>query len=142
FRGALPVRKARGVAEVDEVLVGERDEQLVQDGQPTDARVEHADRPIAWGGGHGSSCWQGAAGLGAWGGGRRAAGRARVTAMDFGRRAPAGHRGGLAAAPPKRLAQLPVFASATLLIASLSRSTIVFARFQWPWVMPTTIDAM
>jgi hypothetical protein len=33
------------VAEVDGVLVRERDEQLVEDGQAAHARVEHADRP-------------------------------------------------------------------------------------------------
>ena len=39
------VRESRRVAEVDEVLVRQRHEQLVQDGQPAHARVEYADRP-------------------------------------------------------------------------------------------------
>ena len=38
-----PVRKPRPVPEIDEVLVRERDEALVQDGQPAHARVEDAD---------------------------------------------------------------------------------------------------
>ena len=42
---ARPVRQPRVVAEVDEVLVRHRHEALVQDGQPADAGVEHADRP-------------------------------------------------------------------------------------------------
>ena len=44
--GARPVavREARRVAEVHEVLVRERHEQLVQDGQPADPGVEHPDR--------------------------------------------------------------------------------------------------
>ena len=41
-----PVRQAGTVAEVDEVLVRERDEALVQHRQAADARVEHADRPL------------------------------------------------------------------------------------------------
>ena len=40
-----PVRQPRGVAEVEEVLVRQRHEQLVQDGQPAHARVEDTDRP-------------------------------------------------------------------------------------------------
>ena len=40
---ARPVRQARVVAEVDEVLVRHRHETLVQDGQAADARVEDAD---------------------------------------------------------------------------------------------------
>ena len=40
-----PVRKARTVADVHEVLVRERDEALVEDGQPAHAGVEHAERP-------------------------------------------------------------------------------------------------
>ena len=40
-----PVRKARVVAEVDEVLVRHRHQALVEDGEPADAGVEHADRP-------------------------------------------------------------------------------------------------
>ena len=39
------VRQPRAVAEVDEVLVRQRDEALVQDGEAAHARVEHADRP-------------------------------------------------------------------------------------------------
>ena len=46
-RGALAVGEARGVREVDEVLVGQLHEQLVQDGEPADPRVEHADRAPA-----------------------------------------------------------------------------------------------
>src|SRR3954468_16497571 len=49
---AHAVRKPPGVPEVDEVLVGQRDQQLVQDRQPADARVEDADRALArrrWG---------------------------------------------------------------------------------------------
>ena len=42
---ARPVRQPRTVAEVDEVLVRERDEALVQDGETAHARVEDADRP-------------------------------------------------------------------------------------------------
>ncbi|MER3487816.1 MAG: hypothetical protein C4307_03340, partial [Chloroflexota bacterium] len=33
------------IAKVDEVLVGERDQALVEDGQPAHARVEHPHRP-------------------------------------------------------------------------------------------------
>ena len=40
---ARPVGKPRAVAEVDEVLVRERDEALVQDGEAAHARVEDAD---------------------------------------------------------------------------------------------------
>ena len=40
-----PVRQPRVVAEVDDVLVRQRDEQLVEDGEAADAGVEHADRP-------------------------------------------------------------------------------------------------
>ena len=48
LRGAaLAVGKARGVAEVEEVLVRELDEQLLQDGQPADAGVEDGDRTLA-----------------------------------------------------------------------------------------------
>ena len=39
------VGKARTVSEVDEVLVRERDEALVEDGEAAHARVEDADRP-------------------------------------------------------------------------------------------------
>src|SRR5581483_4255455 len=39
-----PVRQPRVVAEVDDVLVRERDEALVQDGEAAHAGVEHADR--------------------------------------------------------------------------------------------------
>ena len=41
--GAVAVRKPGGVAEVQVVLGGQRHEQLVQDGQPADAGVEHPD---------------------------------------------------------------------------------------------------
>jgi len=41
---ARPVREPRAVAEVDEVLVRERDEALVQDGQAAHPRIEHAYR--------------------------------------------------------------------------------------------------
>ena len=40
---AIPVRKACGVAEVDVVLMGQRHEALVQDGQATDPGVEDGD---------------------------------------------------------------------------------------------------
>ena len=40
-----PVRQPRAVADVHEVLVRERDEALVEDGQPAHAGVEHAERP-------------------------------------------------------------------------------------------------
>ena len=40
-----PVGQARAVAEVDEVLVRHRHEALVEDRQPSHARVEDADRP-------------------------------------------------------------------------------------------------
>ena len=43
------VREPRAVAEVDEILVRERDEALVQDGQAAHAGVEHADRPLVHG---------------------------------------------------------------------------------------------
>jgi hypothetical protein len=42
--GALAVGEAGGVAQVEEVLLGQPHQQLVQDGQASDARVEHADR--------------------------------------------------------------------------------------------------
>ena len=45
FGRPRPVRKARAVADVHEVLVRERDETLVEDGQPAHAGVEHAERP-------------------------------------------------------------------------------------------------
>ena len=45
-----PVRQARVVAEIDEVLVRHRHEALVQNGKPADARVEHADGPRVHGG--------------------------------------------------------------------------------------------
>ena len=41
---AGPVGEHRGVAEVDEVLLGQGDQALVEDGQPADPRVEHRDR--------------------------------------------------------------------------------------------------
>ena len=41
---ARAVRESRCVAEIHEVLVRQRDEQLVQDGEPAHARVEDADR--------------------------------------------------------------------------------------------------
>ena len=44
---AVAVREARGVGEVDEVLVRQLHEQLVQHGQPADAGVEHPDRAPA-----------------------------------------------------------------------------------------------
>src|SRR5439155_24914073 len=66
LRVAPAVREARRVAEVDEVLVRQRDEQLVQDGQPADAGVEDADGAAAGDGGHGSACWQGAWRSRAW----------------------------------------------------------------------------
>ena len=44
---ALPVREARGVREVHEVLVRELHEQLVQDRQAADAGVEDPDRAAA-----------------------------------------------------------------------------------------------
>ena len=56
---ALAVGEARGVAQVEEVLVGQRDEQLVQDGEAADAGVEDGDRPVARIGGsgrHGAGC--------------------------------------------------------------------------------------
>ena len=43
---ARAVRQPGAVAEVDEVLVRERDEALVQHRQAAHARVEHADRPL------------------------------------------------------------------------------------------------
>ncbi len=42
-RGAVAVGEARGVAEVEEVLVGKRHEALVQNGEPADAGVENGD---------------------------------------------------------------------------------------------------
>ena len=50
-RRALAVGEARGVAEVEEVLVRQAHEQLVQDGQAADAGVEDADRAVAGVGG-------------------------------------------------------------------------------------------
>ena len=47
-----PVRQARPVAEVDEVLVRHRDQALVEDGEPTGTGVEHADRADV----HGREC--------------------------------------------------------------------------------------
>ena len=44
---AVAVREARRVAEVEEVLVRELDEQLVQHREPADAGVEDRDRPPA-----------------------------------------------------------------------------------------------
>ena len=41
---ARPVGEHRRVAEVDEVLLGQRDEALVQHGEPADPGVEHRDR--------------------------------------------------------------------------------------------------
>jgi hypothetical protein len=35
------------VAEIEEVLRGQRDQALVQDGQPADAGIEHRDREAA-----------------------------------------------------------------------------------------------
>src|SRR5207302_111117 len=40
-----PIRQARMISEVDEVLVRHRHETLVQDGEPSRARVKDADRP-------------------------------------------------------------------------------------------------
>ena len=39
-----PVREARAVTEVDEILVGHGHEALVENGQPTHPRVERSDR--------------------------------------------------------------------------------------------------
>ena len=50
-----PVGQPRAVAEVDEVLVRQRDEALVQHRQAADARVEHADRPLV----HARDCREG-----------------------------------------------------------------------------------
>ena len=47
LRGAVPVGKAGRVAEIQEVLVRELDEQLVQDREPAHAGVEDRDRPPA-----------------------------------------------------------------------------------------------
>src|SRR5690606_31390820 len=47
-RGRLrAVRQARGVAEVDDGFVRQSRDELAHDGEPADARVEDADRPIA-----------------------------------------------------------------------------------------------
>ena len=43
---ARPVRQPGAVAEVDEILMRQRDEALVQHRQAAHARVEHADRPL------------------------------------------------------------------------------------------------
>jgi len=43
--GPRPIGQPCVVAEVDEILVGHRDEAFVQDGQAAHPRVEHADRP-------------------------------------------------------------------------------------------------
>ena len=48
--GPVAVREVDGVAEVQVVLGGERDEQLVQHGEAADARVEHPDRGVPPGG--------------------------------------------------------------------------------------------
>ncbi len=39
------VRKPRMIAQVNEILVGQGDEALVQNGQPAHTRIEDADRP-------------------------------------------------------------------------------------------------
>ena len=44
--GRGPYGQPRAVAEVDEVLVRQRDQALVEHGEPADAGVEHADRPL------------------------------------------------------------------------------------------------
>ena len=44
LRVAGAVGEHRRVAEVDEVLLGQRDQALVEDGEPADPRVEHRDR--------------------------------------------------------------------------------------------------
>ena len=49
---ARAIREPRAVAEVDEVLVRERDEALVQHGQPPDAGIEHPDWPLV----HAADC--------------------------------------------------------------------------------------
>jgi len=46
---ARSIRHARGVGEVDEVLVRQLHEQLVQHREAADAGVEHADRPAPHG---------------------------------------------------------------------------------------------
>ena len=46
LRAPRPVREAGVVAEVDVVLLGQRDEALVEHGEPADARVEHRDRQL------------------------------------------------------------------------------------------------
>ena len=50
------------VAEVDEVLVREADQALVEDGEPADAGVEHADRPRVDGGARAASAGDAARG--------------------------------------------------------------------------------
>jgi teichuronic acid biosynthesis glycosyltransferase TuaC len=55
LRGAFAVGEASGVAEIEEVLAGQADEQLVQDGEAADAGVEHGDRSRA-----GVDCGRGA----------------------------------------------------------------------------------
>ena len=42
---ARPVRQARVVAQVDEVLVRHRDQALVENGEAPDAGIEDTDRP-------------------------------------------------------------------------------------------------
>ena len=49
---ALAVGKARGVAEIEVILAGQRHEQLVQHGEAADARVEHGHGELR-GSGHG-----------------------------------------------------------------------------------------
>ena len=44
--GAVAVREARGVPEVDEVLVRKPYEALVEDGEAADPGVEHGDRQV------------------------------------------------------------------------------------------------
>ena len=53
-----PYGKARGVPEVEEVLMRKRHEALVQDGEPADAGVEDGDGQRAIGGRHGRQWWQ------------------------------------------------------------------------------------
>ena len=45
-----PIREPGVVTEVDEILVRERDEAFVEDGQAAHARVEHPDGPRIHGG--------------------------------------------------------------------------------------------
>ena len=55
--GLGSVGKARVVAEVEVVLLRQRDEALVQDGEPADAGVEDGDRQRRiWAGGHPANC--------------------------------------------------------------------------------------